>query len=138
MGVAMLGVAVNESAELSKAVNEIGTLFNATPDQVNAMKLSIKDYASDSVFSFEDITRSTYDMVSATGDAEGAVAALKVAEAAAVVGSTDLGTSVDALTTILNSYGLSLDSSNDVMGAFFVAVQNGKTTLPDLAASIGV
>lgn len=137
LGVAMLGVAVNESAKLSSSINEIGTLFNATPDQVDAMKASIKSYATDSVFSFEDITKATYDMVSATGDAEGAVDALGVAEKAAVVGATDLGTSVDALTTILNAYGLGLESSNDVMGAFIVAVQNGKTTLPELSEAIG-
>lgn len=137
MGVAMLGVAVNESAKLNASLNEIGTLYNATPDQVDAMKVSIKDYARESVFSFEDITQSTYDMVSATGDAEGAVGALAVAEQAAVVGATELGTSVDALTTVLNAYGLGLDSSNDVMGAFIVAVQNGKTTLPELSEAIG-
>ncbi len=137
LGTAMLGVAVNESAKLQTSVNEIGTLFNATPEQVDRMKISIQEYGADSVFAFEDITQSTYDMVSATGDAEGSVAALAEAERLAVVSNSDLGTATNALTTIINAYGLDLSKSADVTGAFFTAVQNGKTTLPELEASIG-
>lgn len=137
LAAAMVGFAVNEAGQLKSSVTEIGTLFNAQPEQVEAMRKSILDYGRDSVFSFEDITKSTYDMVSATGDVEGAVNALAIAEQAAVVGSTGLNTAVNALTTVTNAYGLELTSSNDVLGAFIIAVQNGKTTLPELEASIG-
>lgn len=137
LGAAMLGVAVNESAKLQSSVNEIGTLFNATPQQIDKMRASIQGYGADSVFTFDDITKATYDMVSATGDAENSVSALKEAERLAVVGNTDLGTATNALTTIINAYGLDLDKSADVTGAFFTAVQSGKTTLPELEQSIG-
>ena len=137
LAAAMVGFAVNEAGQLKSSVTEIGTLFNAQPAQVEAMRVAILEYGRDSVFSFEDITASTYDMVSATGDVEGAVDALAIAEQAAVVGATGLNTAVNALTTVTNAYGLELDSSNDVLGAFIIAVQNGKTTLPELEASIG-
>jgi len=137
LGIAMLSVAVNESAQLQKSINEIGTLYDATPAQVDAMKQSIISYGAESVFAFDDITQSTYDMVSATGDAENAVGALATAEQLAVVGGTSLGTSVNAITGVINAYGLELSAAEEVTGAFFVAVQNGRTTLPELEANIG-
>ncbi len=137
LGTAMLGVAVNESAKLQTSVNEIGTLFNATPDQIDRMKISIQGYGADSVFAFEDITAATYDLVSATGDAENAVGALSETEKLAVVANSTLLQSTGAITSILGAYGFELDKTSDITGAFFVAVQNGKTTLPELGANIG-
>jgi len=137
LAAAAIGFATNEAGQLKSSVTEIGTLFNAQPEQVEVMRQAILNYGRDSFFAFEDITQATYSMISATGDAEGAVDALAIAEQAAVVGSTGLNTAVNALTTVTNAYGLELTSSNDVLGAFIIAVQNGKTTLPELEASIG-
>ena len=137
MGVAFLGVSVHEAAQLQTAVNEIGTLFNATPEQVAKLKDEILDFGENAVFSFEDITKSTFDLISATGDVENAVSSLNDVQRGAVVGNASLGVAMDALTTITGSYGLEITDANEIMGAFIIAVQNGKTTLPELADSIG-
>jgi len=137
MGVAFLGISVNEAAKFQTSMNEIGTLFSATPDQVDALKTSVKEFAVDSVFSLDNTTTALYDMVSATGDTENAVAGLEAAQSLAVVGNTDLGTSVNALTSVLNAYGLDMTGAESVSDAFFVTIQNGKTTLPELDAAIG-
>lgn len=137
LGVAFLGVAVNESAQFQTSLNEIGTLFNATPEQVEKLKNEVKAFGADSVFSLEDTTEALYNMVSATGDVDNSIAGLTAAQDLATVAGTSLNTSVNSLTTVLNSYGQSMTEADSVSGALFVTVQNGKTTLGELDANLG-
>ena len=44
----------------------------------------------------------------------------------------------DAITTLLNSYGLSASHAGDVSDVLFATVKRGKTTFADLAPSIGM
>lgn len=137
MGTALAGVAVDKASEFNNAVGEIGTLTNASAEQVAAMKDEIIAFGQVSGFSFEDITGAMYDMISATGDAENALSGLSEAQNLARIGGTDLNSAVDALTTVINSYGLDMSQAADISDTFFVAIQNGKTTLPELQENIG-
>lgn len=137
MGGALSVIAINKASEFNLAVGEIGTLTNASAEQVAAMKDEIVAFGQISGFSFDDINGAMYDMVSATGDAENALAGLTQAQDLATIGGADLNSAVDALTTVLNSYGLDMTKAADVSDTFFVAIQNGKTTLPELQQNIG-
>lgn len=137
MGIAFLGVAVNEAAQFNTAINEIGTLFNATEEQAAALGEEVKTFGKDSVFSLSDTTDALYNMVSATGDVENAVGGLSDAQDLAVVTGTSLNTSVNAITTVLNSYNLGMEEAESVSEALFITVQGGKTNLDELSANIG-
>lgn len=137
MGVSMLGIAVNEAAKFQTSMVEIGTLFNATPEQVAGMTAEVESFATKSVFALDDTTSALYNMVSATGDTENAVAGLAASQELAVVGNSDLNTSVNAITTVLAAYGLQMDEAANVSDDLFTIIQSGKTTLPELSANIG-
>jgi len=62
---------------------------------------------------------------------------LAVAAKAAKAGITDTATAADAITTVLNSYGLSADKAADVSDLLFQVVRRGKTTFGELAPNIG-
>ena len=65
-----------------------------------------------------------------------ALAVLQTAAEGAKVGNADLGTVANAVTTVMKDYGISANNSASAMNFLTAIVQNGKTTLQDLAASM--
>lgn len=84
-----------------------------------------------------DITQAAYQAISAGIDPSDAVAFLDAASKTAVAGATSLTTSVDLLTSAANAYkiqGVDAARASDVL---FATVRAGKTTIDELAQSIG-
>ena len=84
------------------------------------------------------LAKGLYDILSASIPAEKALSVLAVSAKAAKAGVTDTGIAADAITTILNAYGLSADKAADVSDWMFQVVKRGKTTFAELAPSIGL
>ncbi|MDD5728823.1 MAG: phage tail tape measure protein, partial [Victivallales bacterium] len=87
--------------------------------------------------STEVLTKGLYDILSASIEPAKALDVLTVAVKAAKAGMTDTGVATDAITTMLNAYGLSADKAGMISDWFFSVVKRGKTTFPELAANIG-
>ena len=87
--------------------------------------------------SIQETNKALADAVSAGIEAGKATEFLDVAARLAVGGSTSLATSVDGLTSILHAYSLEVKDSESVANAFFTAQKYGKTTVEELANSIG-
>jgi TP901 family phage tail tape measure protein len=136
-GVAIGGLAIAEFGAFNSKITETGTLFNATEDQVSKLRDEVFEFAQTSTSDIGTITQSLYDAVSATGDWENAVKFLADAEKLAVAGSSNLGAATNLLTTALNAYGASSTEAERYSDALFVTVQNGKTTIDELEASLG-
>lgn len=83
------------------------------------------------------LSKGLYDILSASVKADKAIRVLKVSSKAAIAGLTDTGTAADALTTILNSYGLAAEEATAVGDILFATVKAGKITFGELAGSIG-
>ena len=144
LGAAFLTVAVNEAARFGEKVEEIGSLVNATPDDVDKLKSSIQDFAVNSVSNFDQINQAIYIATSNLGSTSKALDILTVAEQGSQVGATGLEASTALLTRTMNAYGLvSSDSATNtanaerVMAAMFTTVQNGDITMQMLADNIG-
>lgn len=144
LGATFLTVAVNEASKFGSTVREIGTLVNNTSDQNQALKGSIQDFASGSASSIDAIGRAVYIATSNIGDTAKALDILKIAEQGAVVGATDVETTVALLTRTMNAYGLVTDDSatntanaERVMAAMFTTVQNGDINMKGLAENLG-
>lgn len=83
------------------------------------------------------LAQGLYDILSASVPAEKALGVLDVSAKAAMAGITDTGIAADAVTTILNAFGIEAERAGDVADWFFSVVQRGKTDFPKLAAAIG-
>jgi TP901 family phage tail tape measure protein len=137
VGLAMAGVAVNQAGEFQTSVKEIGTLFNATQDQVKGLGDEILDYAVVSTSSIEEINQAVYKAISTGTDYADAVKLVADAEILATAGRANLADTTDLLTSSLNAYGDGVQQAADYSDALFAAVQTGNTNLPELATNLG-
>lgn len=144
LGAAFLTAAVNESAQFGEKLEEIGSLINATPDQVAELRTAIQDFASNSTSNFEQIGNAVYIATSNLGDTAAALDVLAVAEGGAIVGATDLESTAALLTRTMNAYGLvtedsaqNTENAERIMSALFATVQNGDTNMTALAENLG-
>ena len=83
------------------------------------------------------LSKGLYDILSASIAPAQAMEVLAIATKAARGGITDTAVATDAITTILNAYGLSADKATDVSDKLFATVKRGKLTFGELASSIG-
>ncbi len=92
---------------------------------------------SDFGFSIKDVNKALFDTISAGVPAADAIEFLRKASVLAIGGVTSLGTAVDGVTTIVNSYGLSMKDVSKVTAAFFSAQKFGKVTVEELNQEVG-
>ncbi|NQU52243.1 MAG: phage tail tape measure protein [Bacteroidetes bacterium] len=93
----------------------------------------VKEYG----FAVADTNKALFDAISAGVEAGNSIEFLDEASILAIGGVTDLSTSVDGLTTIINAFKLETDDAADISAAFFSAQKEGKTTVAELASNIG-
>jgi TP901 family phage tail tape measure protein len=79
-----------------------------------------------------------YEILQAMIPADKAMGVLTASAKAAAAGMTSTAVTVDAVTTILNSYGLSADQASKITSDLFESVRRGKMTFEDVAHSIGL
>ena len=137
--VGFLSKAADESARLEKGLLEIGTLMGGlTKGEISTMRAELHDLAVESGQAVDTLVKAKYDVVSA-GFSDAADSALLLDKSArlAVGGVTDVSTSADLLTTILNAYQLEAKDAGVVSDDLFTIVRNGKTTMNELGSQMG-
>ena len=117
---------------------KVSTMLDEPAKYMDTYKKAIRDMAVEFGESTEALANGLYDILSASIPAEKALDVLAVAVKSAKGGMTDTGTAADALTTVLNSYGLSAARALDVSDLLFTIVKRGKLTFADLAPTIGL
>jgi len=132
------GAAIREANQLETALAEVSTLMNATPQTMSEIENATRSMAKVYGTSATQQVNAYYQAVSA-GMEEGAQATTLVDQAnrLATAGLSDTTTTVDALTTAINVYGAENITAAEASDALFVGVQKGKTTVDELAGSIG-
>jgi len=134
-----MGVAsVYAYSKLEKGIMNVQGLMNK--EEVLKYTGTIKQLQSDALragFSMEDLNRALFDTPSAMGANEAAWKTFTVAQKLAIGGNADLGIAVDGLTSIINAYGKETTDAGRVAEAFYTAQVYGKTTVSELAASVG-
>jgi TP901 family phage tail tape measure protein len=83
------------------------------------------------------LTKGLYDILSASIDASKATKVLEVSIKSATGGMTSAAIAADALTTIINSYGLEAEQAEHVSDILFNTVKGGKITFEEIASSVG-
>ena len=136
MAIGGLAVAVKSAGEFSDAFNEISTLIPGAAENVGSFKNDILDYSRDSVKSIEDINSAVYQAISSGVDYRDSLSLTKEAEKLAIAGKAGLTETVEGLIGTLNAYGAGTEKAGEYSDAFFKIVEKGKTTLPELNASL--
>lgn len=128
--------AAKRAAEFRSGLKEIQTLgVQASIETLEASVVALSRAFGQQQAS---TTKAFYDAVSAgVGDAAAVTKFLGIAAKAAVAGVSDLATASDALSSVMNAYGIAVENTSVISDAFFGAIRFGKTTFTELASVIG-
>ncbi len=137
-GAAALGFAANESMKFHSSVAEVMSITTRAAFPISEIERIGKEMASTYGGDLNQQVKTLYQAASsgATNAAE-ASALMTEANKLAVAGFTDSFKAVDAITNVLNAYGMQMTDAEKVSDAMFVTAKVGKTTIDELATQIG-
>ena len=140
-GVIMTGlgaISVKLFGSFEAGINEINSLLDDSNKHfIEPYKKAILDMSAEFGEGTATMTKGLYDIVSAGIDADKSISVLEASVITAKAGLTTTGIAADAITTILNSYGLEAERAAEVSDWLFTVVKKGKTTMSQLAPSVG-
>lgn len=132
----IIGTAV--FARFEEQMANVSTMLDEPIKHMAGFTKTIRDMSGDFGEGTETLAKGLYDILSASIAPAKAIDVLTASVKAAKGGMTDTGIAADAITTILNSYGLSADRATDISDLLFSIVKRGKTTFAELAPAIGM
>ena len=139
---AAAGVAVTKLAsDFDGGMRRVTSLLGLTSKQADVEFKSLsagvlrlaKDLKVDAVVA----TDALYQAISAGVPKDNALEFIRVASVAAIAGVTNTNVAVDALTSVIAAYNLEWKEAKNVSDAMFQAVNIGKFTFEQLAATVG-
>lgn len=133
-----LGGPLMAAASLETEMAKVGTIAGTSAEGMKQLQKEVERLSVSYGKSQEEMARGLYGTISAgITDAKEATKALDVASKMAVAGATTTDTAINGLTSVLNAYHLSADEAINVSDAMFTAMKRGKTTMEELASSMG-
>lgn len=135
--VGALGLAGNASVQYGKQIAEVGTLSSDARDRLGEYRTELLKMGAEYGQSTDALAKGLYDSISAGIDAGDAIQFMGDASKLAIAGVTDVSTSVDLLTSVLNAYGEEATEAAHYSDVMFGTVQAGKTTITELAGVVG-
>jgi len=127
-----------DTLAFGRAIAEVGTIAGVSADELDALRSKTVGLAAGLGLKEVDVAGGLYQTLSAgiTDTAE-AFFVLEAAARLAVGGVSTTAQTVDLLTSIINGYGFAATDSARISDQLFETVRLGKTTIDELAASVG-
>lgn len=137
--VAMGAGAFKASLDFNKAMGQIATLIPKQTKRVGELKSSIQDLAVSTGVSTGNIAEGVYQLVSAFGDSADSMKKMDIAVKVGMAGRASMADSINLLSAVQLAYNdKSTETTKKVADMAFEMVKAGKTTIPELASSIGL
>jgi len=132
------GQLITQSRAFSKSTAELSTLLSGGADELSRYEATARSLARTYGTAATEQIGAFYQAVSAGATSlSQATEILDAANKTAIGGVTDTTTAVDALTTAVNAYASIGLSAADASDTLFVGMKAGKTTIAELAGSLG-
>ena len=133
-----LGTAMVKSVlDLEDGVAKIGTIADTTKMSLKDIRKGLLDILDATGIAVTDLAEAEYNAISAGVDTGKSIEFLGVAAKTSKAGFADMDTTIDALTTTLNAYGLGTEKAMDISNQMLLAQDYGKTTVAEMGASLG-
>ena len=130
-----------ECAEVAEnfeyAMAKVNSIARVSDDTLAGMSEEIRRVGAEMGYSANEVAEATYQAISASVDASEAIGFVEDAAKLARAGFTETTTAVDVLTTALNAYGLESEATAHIADDLITTQNLGKTTVDQLAQSIG-
>ncbi|MGL5749880.1 MAG: phage tail tape measure protein, partial [Paraclostridium sp.] len=125
------------SYQFDQGLSKVGSLVDKSGKEMKQYEDKIKDLSRETGISLSDITEAMYGGISAGADLTNIFGLLESSAKLSIGGFTSQETAIDGLTTVMNSFGISYENVNDISDKFILTQNKGKTTVDELASSIG-
>lgn len=127
-----------DAVNFSRAIAEVSTISDVSAEGLGRLEERVIRLADAHGESAVSITKGLYQTISAgVTDAGDALQVLTVSQQLATAGLASTAETVDLLTTAINSYGFGIEEATRISDTFFTGVRVGKTTVGELAGSLG-
>jgi len=136
-GIVVAGASLKMAADFDKVAREVNTMADLSEGAFDRLKSDILEMSRHTEHSAKGLMQGMYWIKSAMPDASVADT-MKVLEASselAIAGLSDMADTADLVTTALNAWGLSAESSTHVTDVLFETVRRGKTKISELTAN---
>ncbi len=128
---------VTAFADFQKGMNEVMTLLpDAGEEAFGELSDQVKDFSKEFGVSTGDAVEGLYTALSAGVPQDNVFEFMETAQKAAAAGVTDLGTALDGISSVVNSYGSEVIGAAEASDLMFTAVKLGKTTFEEISGSI--
>ena len=134
---AELHEASEAAQEYEVSIKKIGTVSDQTVLSHQAMKEGVLELSTDLRKNAGDVSDAVYEALSAGVETAHVLDFTKDASKLAVAGYTEVATSVDVLTTIINAYKLEMSETEKVASTLVKTQDLGKITVDDLGKVMG-
>ena len=136
-GAAFAVTGVRAAADFEKALAQSVGLASLLPEEVGKVRDELLKMATAVGKGPQELAEAFYFASSAGLDTEKALAAVASSAKAAAAGMGETKTIIDAVTSVMNAYGMAADQANRVTDALVNTVKYDKGEPEDLAGSIG-
>lgn len=125
------------AGKFEKQMAEIKTMLFGQEEAFANLERGVKDLSLKYGEGTKTLSRGLYDILSAGVPAADALNVLDVSAKAAVAGLTTTGVTADAITSVINAFGLEAKNATAIAETLARTVIKGKTTWGELAPQIG-
>lgn len=133
----ILGVSAKSAAGFEDAMAKVSTIADTSQVPLEQLRAEIMKLSNESGLAASDIADNVYNAISAGQQTGDAVNFVSNATTLARAGFTDSASALDVLTTIMNAYGLEASEVTAVSDKLITTQNLGKTTVAELATSMG-
>lgn len=135
--IAVGGAATKMAIDFESSFAKVSTLLDRNIVDYDKYKKDILDASSDSKIAVGEFSEAVYESISAGVDQTKAIGFTTDAMKLAKGGFTSGAKAVDVMTTAINAYGLETKDATEVADMLITTQNVGKTTVDELASSIG-
>lgn len=129
-------VAVKAAGDFQAGMTTLQTGAGELAKNMGLVSRGILNMSVTTATSTKQLTNGMFQIESAGYRGADGLNVLQSAAEGAKVGNADLGVTANAVTTVMKDYNISAKHAGDAMNFLTAIVQNGKTTLQDLAGSM--
>ncbi len=129
--------AVKMGMDFEKSASKVSTIADTTTTSMDTLKKGVIKLSNETGESASSLNEALYQTISAGVKTADSVSFLGTATKLAKAGFTDSTTSIDALTTVINAYGLKASDAKTISDQLIQTQNLGKTTVAELGGEIG-
>lgn len=128
----------NFSKDFETAMKEVQTISKAVQDNFEGMSKEIIEMSRTVPDNAQKLTKALYQIVSAGYDGAEAMNILRTSAELAVATVTDTFTAADALTYVMNAYGIAAGTAAEISDKLFTIIKLGKVKMDELGPTISM